>query len=348
MKFSLYFLVFFFSVVGFVTAQSNDANGIVSKLLQDVANGKLEKVKDALPTLAQRFPKDPAVLYLQASCSNSMDEAISLFSEIVRSYPMNMFADDALFTLYQLAVSEKDFSASTEYYNKLQKDYPNSPLLVPAYNLMRLTGIGQQGKETSIAEKAVRGNETPQKIEEKTITATSMFPKKSIEGSSMPKKPIPVTTEVPKKVDTVKTTSSSVVNTVPTKTEPTKAKNNSVQPKTNPTISVKASNQLPTKQKPKAPKSGTTFSTSTPKYVTDNSPTKGYYFLQAASYKNKEVAEKQLQKYKPIKRRIIEKKKGENILYIIALGKYTTKEAATSAQLTVEEQCKCQTYVIQE
>jgi cell division protein FtsN len=346
MKFSLYFLVFFFSVVGFVAAQSNDANGIVSKLLQDVANGKLEKVKDALPTLAQRFPKDPAVLYLQASCSNTMDDAISLFSEIVRSYPMNMFADDALFSLFQLAVTEKDISAATEYYKKLQKDYPNSPLLVPAYNLIRLTGVGTMSIEPPIAEKAVRGNESTQKIDEKTTSTTSMFPKKNVEVSTMPKKPITVTTEIPKKIDTVKATPETVVVSSQTKTEPSKPKSTPVQPKTNQTTSTKATSQ--NQIKPKSNKSGSTFSATTPKYIVDNSPTKGYYFLQAASYKNKEVAEKQLQKYKPIKRRIIEKKKGENILYIIALGKYTTKESAISAQPTVEEQCKCQTFVIQE
>lgn len=346
MKFSLYFLVFFYLAVGFVTAQGNDANGIVSKLLQDLAIGKLEKVKDALPTLAQRFPKDPAVLYLQASCTNTMDEAISLFSEIIRSYPMNTFADDALFSLFQLAVSEKDNVAATEYYKKLQKDYPNSLLLVPAYNLLRLTGIGSITKEPPIAETAVRGNETPQKVEEKTISTTSMFPKKNVEVSTMPKKPIPITTEAPKKVDTVKAPPKIISVSSQAKSEPTKSKSSPIQPKTNQSTSAKVTNN--NQSKSKTNKSGNTFSTSTPKYVADNSPTKGYYFLQAASYKNKEVAEKQLQKYKPIKRRIIEKKKGENILYIIALGKYTTKEAAISAQLTVEEQCKCQTFVIQE
>lgn len=353
MKFSLCILVVFSVIVHSLQAQSNDANGIVSKLLQDVANGKLENVKESLPILAKRFPKESAVLYLQASCTNSMDEAIHLFSEIVRTNPLSPFADDALFSLFQLAISEKEMTIAKEYFTKLQKDYSNSPFLVPAYNVLRLYGI-DVNSETSISQSAVRGNEQISKTDEKAVPTTSMFPKKNVEGLSMPKKPVAVVTETPKEVEIKKTepqenstlANKNVVVTSP-KTTQTSTTTKPNTPKSTTVVVGKPKNANETKTTVKQKDQSTPTTTSKPKYV-DNSSLKGFYFLQAGSFKNKEVAEKQLLKFKPIKRRIIEKKKGENYLYIIALGKYSSKEAAAKAQPTVEEQCKCQTFIIQE
>jgi cell division protein FtsN len=353
MKFSLCIFVVFSVIVHSLQAQSNDANGIVAKLLQDVANGKLENVKESLPNLAKRFPKESAVLYLQASCTNSMDEAIQLFSEVVRTNPLSPFADDALFSLFQLAISEKELTIAKEYFTKLQKDYSNSPFLVPAYNVLRLYGI-EATSEPPISQSAVRGNEPITKTEEKAVPATSMFPKKNVEGLSMPKKPVTVVTETPKEVEFKKTepevnttqvNEKAVVTSPKTTQTTTTTKPNTSKSTTAVVGKPKSANEPKTTVKPKD--QSTPSTTSKPKYV-DNSSLKGFYFLQAGSFKNKEVAEKQLLKFKPIKRRIIEKKKGENYLYIIALGKYSSKEAAAKAQPTVEEQCKCQTFIIQE
>ncbi len=340
MKISLFILVFIFVNVATMVSQTNEANGIVQKLLQDIANGKIEKAKESLPELSKRFPKESAVLYLQATCTNSTDEAIVLFSEIVLLYPLSPFADDALFSLLQLAVVEKADIRAKEYFTKLQEDYSYSSYIVPAYNLLRLTG------EITANPIAVRGDEQKPVIEEKTSTTQSMFPKKNTGSTNIPKKPTETkVTEVASKTES-NTPSNISANKTPISPKETSVKKSTTVKSTTTTTTTKTVINSNLYSKPKENKAP---NVETNKSITKEiNPLKGFYFLQAGSFKNKEAAQRQLLKFKPMRRRILERKIGNQTHYVIALGKYSSRDSADKAKITVDKQCKCQTFIINE
>jgi tetratricopeptide (TPR) repeat protein len=80
-------IFFFFS---FITAHNIDL------YLSLISEGRVLEVREAVPELKSRFPKNDGVLYLDALTSSDGDSSIRKFQAILRNFPRSQFADESM------------------------------------------------------------------------------------------------------------------------------------------------------------------------------------------------------------------------------------------------------------
>ena len=89
-KTKIYFVVIIFS---FLHAQNVD---MYISLLE---KGNIKDVRETLPELFSKFPKDPGVLYLKSILTEDGDSAIKQYKNIIKNYPESKYAPDSAMKL---------------------------------------------------------------------------------------------------------------------------------------------------------------------------------------------------------------------------------------------------------
>lgn len=102
----------------------------VAAYLKLIESGQSDPVRAELPSLLERYPNNPGVLYLQAALATDGTEAVRLYQSVVDNYPRSEWADDALYKVHQFYYALGLYRTAELKMSQLQKDYPRSPYAV--------------------------------------------------------------------------------------------------------------------------------------------------------------------------------------------------------------------------
>ena len=80
------FIPIFIFFLNFALAQN------IPLYLTLVEKGEIQEVRESLPNLLSRYPKDPGVYYLEALINLSGDESIAQYQRLINNYPNSDFA----------------------------------------------------------------------------------------------------------------------------------------------------------------------------------------------------------------------------------------------------------------
>jgi hypothetical protein len=94
--------------------------------LDAVYAGKADQVSHELPALLEQHPHDAGVLYLQAVLTNDGAVAVKRYQAIADTHPESVWADDALYKLYQYNFSLGLYKKADEIMDTLRSRYPQS------------------------------------------------------------------------------------------------------------------------------------------------------------------------------------------------------------------------------
>ena len=117
---------------------------IVRNRLQMLAMGKIDEVKKDLPDLLAEFPEDPGVQFLHASVLEDMSKSLPIYQRIVKDKPDCEWGDDAQWRIVHFYAMKRDTNKARIELQAFRKNYPQSELLLTAYDLIRATvGAGK-------------------------------------------------------------------------------------------------------------------------------------------------------------------------------------------------------------
>ena len=125
------FLLFlFYSTIAFPQWESRYSNELdITPYLQKLAAGQKTDVLVQVQDLKKKYPNDPSVKYLAGILEDDGNKAERIYESIIEHYPKSKYADAALFKVYSFYYSIGFYDKARSYYNKLKKDYPNSPYI---------------------------------------------------------------------------------------------------------------------------------------------------------------------------------------------------------------------------
>jgi cell division protein FtsN len=93
--------------------------------------GQIDDVRKEIPSLQEKYPNNPGVLYVQALVAREGAEAARIYQSIVDNFPKSKYADAALFRVYQFYYALGLYRTAELKMNQLKQDYPNSRYLKP-------------------------------------------------------------------------------------------------------------------------------------------------------------------------------------------------------------------------
>lgn len=117
-------LLFFFSN-SYLFSQDVD---IVS-YLKRIESGEKDDVEKKLPELKSKYPNSPSVMFLDGVLTENGQDAVSIYSKIVNSYPQSKYADASLYRIYSYYYALGLYDAAKKHLEKLKKEYPESPYI---------------------------------------------------------------------------------------------------------------------------------------------------------------------------------------------------------------------------
>jgi len=106
------------------------------KLWQD---DQVDSIKNVLPELLKKYPDKVETKFFSAVFESDADKALPFYEALLAKRPNHPFADECLFRLMQFAYAKGTYQAARMKFEKLQKDYPHSPLLPMAIQLFSET-----------------------------------------------------------------------------------------------------------------------------------------------------------------------------------------------------------------
>lgn len=97
--------------------------------LKNIERGNIQEVKNKFPQLLKKFPKSPSVFFLEGILADNSEQAVAIYSKLIRNYPNSKYADAALYRIYCYYYAVGNFLTAKSYLEKLKKEYPQSPYL---------------------------------------------------------------------------------------------------------------------------------------------------------------------------------------------------------------------------
>ncbi len=121
-----YVLVVFSVLAAATPVFSQMAERDVRTRLDAVYAGKADQVSRELPALLQQHPRDAGVLYIQAVLTTDGTLAAKRYQDIAENHPASVWADDALYKVYQYNYSLGLYKKADESMESLRSRYPQS------------------------------------------------------------------------------------------------------------------------------------------------------------------------------------------------------------------------------
>jgi cell division septation protein DedD len=144
----------------------------VQRYVAMVNNGQVEEVRKEIPSLLERYPNNPGVLYVQALVTREGAEAARMYQSIVDNFPRSAYADAALYRVYQFYYSLGLYRTAELKMNQLKAEYPGSRYLkADARETVSLPEEAPPVRDTVPAVPAQR--ETPAPPTQTGVVATS-------------------------------------------------------------------------------------------------------------------------------------------------------------------------------
>lgn len=94
--------------------------------LEKVYSGKIDEVRNELPSLEREYPNDAGVKYIDAFTTRDGAFAAQKYQQVVDQFPQSVWADAALYRVYQYYYSVGLYKTAETKMAQLQQQYPNS------------------------------------------------------------------------------------------------------------------------------------------------------------------------------------------------------------------------------
>ena len=114
-KTKIYFVVIIFS---FLHAQNVD---MYISLLE---KGNIKDVRETLPELTSKFPKDPGVLYLKSLLTEDGNSAIKQYKNIIKNHPESKYAPHSAMKLGEYFYAKGLYTQSANILKNIPPKYP--------------------------------------------------------------------------------------------------------------------------------------------------------------------------------------------------------------------------------
>jgi len=101
----------------------------IVSVLKQIENGEIAEATSDFRKLANQYPNDPNVQFLDAVLTENGDEALTKYSDVYTKFPKSQFADAALYRVFSYYYSLGIYNKAQQYLSKLEKGYPNSPYI---------------------------------------------------------------------------------------------------------------------------------------------------------------------------------------------------------------------------
>jgi tetratricopeptide (TPR) repeat protein len=98
----------------------------VRQRLDLIHSGKIDQVRKEISSLLQQLPNDPGVKYLEAYVTENGDQAVKKYQLFVDNFPQSVWADDALYKVYQYYYAVGLYKTADAKIAQLNDQYPNS------------------------------------------------------------------------------------------------------------------------------------------------------------------------------------------------------------------------------
>jgi len=86
--------------------------------------GKISEVKENLPELMERYPKDPGIFFLKGLVSNSADEALLNYETLIKDYPNSDYASLSEMKIGEYLFARGLYSQASNQFKKTIINYP--------------------------------------------------------------------------------------------------------------------------------------------------------------------------------------------------------------------------------
>jgi hypothetical protein len=295
----------------------------VNKHLRNLASGRIDEVRSALPELLARYPSEPGVMLLHGAVIDDAKLALDIYKRITSEFPQSEWADHAQWRIVQFYAVLGDTSKAKTELELFRARYPQSPFLTPASDVVRSAlSIGR------------RNIKAPLHIDPEP------------ESSS------PQLTELPKINDTAPPMTKKPEFTEPQSRHIEPEINKLDEPKqVSPTVTIDGNLQGRFREQithqedmPQILKESQAFEpTIEIEVLSDSRPTEIFYGLQVGVYSDKASAESERDKFlaRRMRTSVVEREINGRMRFAVVIGHYSSLEAAEAAKIIVGQQCDC-------
>ncbi|MGA9115364.1 MAG: SPOR domain-containing protein [Bacteroidota bacterium] len=114
-------------LVSALRLQAQEDAARAARYVELIEAGQAEAVREELPSLLEKYPGDPGILYVQALLTPDGSDAVRLYQLIVDNHPRSEWADDALYRIHQFYHAIGLYRTAEMKLAQLRKEYPGSP-----------------------------------------------------------------------------------------------------------------------------------------------------------------------------------------------------------------------------
>jgi hypothetical protein len=129
-------LAFAFVAISSATVNAQSFEERARAILQLFETGQKDSAYQLIEPLKREARFVPAVIYTRAQMTPD-DRALNLYRELIALEPGGAFADDAMYQLVHRYVDKRDSSAAFTWSNVLRTNYPRSPFVAMADDMLR-------------------------------------------------------------------------------------------------------------------------------------------------------------------------------------------------------------------
>ena len=119
-------------------------------LIEQVLNGSSDSASIYLPTMEQRYPNNPSLLYLKGLLESNGEEAMKVFVTLYNNHPTSVYGDDAVMKVAEYFYAAGLYVQSTEWLKKMPIYYSRSEHIERAVKLFLNSLIVSGLKDTAI------------------------------------------------------------------------------------------------------------------------------------------------------------------------------------------------------
>jgi len=119
-------------------------------LIQNVLHGSLDSAAVYLPTMEQKYPNNPSVMYLKGLLENNGEEAMVIFSKLYNTHPTSEYGDDAVMKVAEYYYAAGMYVKAANWLKKMPIYYSRSEHIERAVKLFLNSLIVSGHKDTAI------------------------------------------------------------------------------------------------------------------------------------------------------------------------------------------------------
>ena len=101
-----------------------------------IEEGELDGVKENLPELLSKYPKDPGVLFLKAALTYDGESALNQYKYILENYPKSLYAPNAAMKIGEYFYARGLYTQCASLLKNIPAKYPRYPQMQRLTDLM--------------------------------------------------------------------------------------------------------------------------------------------------------------------------------------------------------------------